>query len=211
MIGLIPKLLIDLVEKVGGEKAVCTVKTSATIPDERHYQIDQVYDDDEWKRLFQASCETLNLSLEQACDAYADFFLEDVKERFPVWFEISGTARELLECYHVIHNGFSSALADNGERTKITDKFEIESRNGIMIVHYPFPNNLCTLYCALEPYEEDDIAKLRMLVNFLLDSAHRRISITDSRPRKTDTVSVYIPARSLHKKWAGNSPLPVRV
>ena len=50
MVGLIQKLLMDLVEESAGADAVAEVKRRADVPADRVFRMDEVYDDEEWRR-----------------------------------------------------------------------------------------------------------------------------------------------------------------
>ncbi len=148
MVGLIPKLLLDLVTAKGGESAAAEVKRRAEAPD-APFRIDTVYPDELWQRLLRASCEVLAVSQEEAESLYADFFGRDALARWPVWFAMSKNARQLLERQPIIHNTFATGVRDADARRGIADKFHIEKREHELVVHYRSPNQLCGLYVAL--------------------------------------------------------------
>jgi len=53
----------------------------AGVPLDKEFRIDTVYDDDEWQRLYSSIIGVLNLTEQQATQAYA--FLQDALTRFP--------------------------------------------------------------------------------------------------------------------------------
>lgn len=149
MVGLIQKLLFDLVELADGTEAVAEVKRRAGVPEDKEFRMDEAYDDQEWQRLLAAACEVLNVTQEQAEEAYADLFFKDALRRWPMWFQMSRNAREFLERQPRIHNGFATGVQDPGARQSINDKFQLEKHKGELVMHYRSPNQLCGLYKAL--------------------------------------------------------------
>lgn len=149
MVGLIQKLLLDLVESARGAETVREVKRRAGVPEEKEFRIDEVYDDAEWRRLLGATCEVLNLTPERAEETFADFFCKDSMKRWPMWFDMSKNAREFLVRQPKIHNGFATGVQNTEDQRAIDDKFHLEKRNGGLVMHYSSPNRLCGLYAAL--------------------------------------------------------------
>jgi len=149
MIGLIQKILFDLVEEKGGTKAVLEVKRRAGVSPEQIFRVGEVYPDDEWQRMFAATCEVLEVTEAQAVEVYADAFGRDALARFGKWFEISKNSREFLERQVTIHNVFASGLRDADARKAVTDKFRIEQFQDKIVTYYRSPNKLCELYKAL--------------------------------------------------------------
>jgi Haem-NO-binding len=149
MIGLIQKVLLDLVEERAGVDAVSAVRLSAGVPPDRVFRIGEVFSDDEWQRLLRAACDVLHCNETEAMDAYAEVFGRDALTRFPKWFEMSANSREFLERQIVIHNVFASGVRDPEARKAVVDKFRIETHNGEIVTHYRSPNRLCSLYKSL--------------------------------------------------------------
>ena len=149
MVGLIQKLLMDLIEESAGAEASAEVKRRADVPADRVFRMDEFYDDEEWRRLFAATCEVLNITPEQAEEAFADFFFKDSQRRWPMWFKMSKNAREFLIRQPAIHNGFATGVRDAEARQAITDKFEVKENGQDLVVHYRSPNKLCGLYMKL--------------------------------------------------------------
>ena len=149
MVGLVQKLLLDLVDSSAGAEAVCEVRRRADVPQDKEFHINEVYDNAEWRRLFAATCDVLNLTQAQAEEAYADFFYKDTQARWPMWFEMANNAREFLLRQPKIHNGFATSQQDATARSAIDDKFEVQELEAELVVHYKSPNQLCGLYMAL--------------------------------------------------------------
>jgi len=149
MVGLIHKLLFDLVETLASPGAVLEVRQRAGIPAEKTFLMNEVYDDEEWQRLFAAACDVLNVTPQQAEEAFADVFYKDALNRWPVWFQMSKNAREFLERQPRIHNGFATGVQNPDQSRAINDKFRLESAENELVMHYRSPNRLCGLYQAL--------------------------------------------------------------
>jgi hypothetical protein len=149
MVGLIQKVLLDLVEEKAGIEAVSAVRLSAGVPPDRVFRIGEVYSDDEWQRLLRAACDVLRCNETEAMDAYAEVFGRDALSRFPKWFEMSANSREFLERQIVIHNVFASGVRDPEARKAVVDKFRIETHKDRIVTHYRSPNRLCSLYKSL--------------------------------------------------------------
>ena len=149
MVGLIQKLLLDMIESTATIDAVLEVKRRAGVPPDKEYSISKTYADEEWQRLLAATCDVLKITPEQAEEAFAEFFYKDALKRWPTWFQISKNARELLERQPRIHNGFATSMQKSEERQAINDKFHLETFNKELVVHYCSPNRLCGLYKAL--------------------------------------------------------------
>lgn len=149
MVGLIHKILFGMIEKQAGNSAVVEIRRRAEVPDDREFRLDENYDDDEWRRLFGATCDFFGITAEQAEQLYAVAFCEDAKARFPMWFRMSSTAREFLERQPAIHNNFATGVQNPEARKAIVDKFRIEVSADETVAHYSSPNRLCGLYVAL--------------------------------------------------------------
>ncbi|MEE8156425.1 MAG: heme NO-binding domain-containing protein [Phycisphaerales bacterium] len=74
MVGLIHKILVDLMEDMAGQEKVLEVKRRAGIDDGKVFRMNEAYDD-EWQRLFSATCAVLRVTQDQAEEAFADFRL----------------------------------------------------------------------------------------------------------------------------------------
>jgi len=149
MIGLIQKILFDLVEERAGLDALDEVKRSAGVPLDRIFRLGEVYSDAEWQSLLSAACRVLNADEEEFMELYADEFGRDALARFSKWFEISENSREFLERQITIHNVFASGVRDPDSRKAVVDKFRIETFDEKIVTHYRSPNKLCSLYKAL--------------------------------------------------------------
>ena len=149
MIGLIQKILLDLVEEKAGPEAVTAIKRAAGVPPDRIFRLGEVYSDTEWQNLLSATCRVLGGNEEQVMELYADVFGRDALIRFSKWFEMSANSREFLERQITIHNVFASGVRDPDSRKAVVDKFHIETFDDKIVTHYRSPNKLCSLYKAL--------------------------------------------------------------
>lgn len=149
MVGLIQKILLDLIQSLLGEEGVLDVKRRADIPLDKNFKINTAYSDEEWQRLWKSSLEILKVTPEKACNLYADAFYKDVMTRFPMWFKMSKNSYEFLARQPAIHNNFATGVRSQKDRQAITDKFLVEVQDKKLITHYRSPNKLCELYIAL--------------------------------------------------------------
>ena len=149
MLGLIPKILVDLVTSSYGEETALEIKRRAGCDSNVEFRINEVYDDAMWRELLIASTQVLNCSPEALEEAYAKFFLKDAQNRWPAWFKMSKTAREFLERHPAVHNNFADAVRDLRSRAQIKDKFRIEKFEDKIVTHYSSPNRHCHLYICL--------------------------------------------------------------
>src|SRR5277367_4562960 len=85
MIGLIQKVLLDLVEERGGPAAVSEVRVRAGVAPGQVFRLGESYPDDEWRRLLGAACDLLGLTEEDLLEIYADAFCRDAVTRFSKW------------------------------------------------------------------------------------------------------------------------------
>jgi hypothetical protein len=149
MIGLIQKLMFQLVKKNAGEEAVLQIKQQAGVSLDSEFEINQVYSDEEWRRILSAVLKVLNCTEEELMVTFGDYFLNDVTKRFPTWVSMSKNSFELLSIQPRIHNCFATSIVDKDTRKSITDKFRIESFPNHLITHYSSPNQHCILYIYL--------------------------------------------------------------
>lgn len=147
--GLVPKLLLDPVESIGGASATVKTMQRAEVFADRVGSLGTAYDDFERQRLFTAACAVLKVTPAQEEEVYPDFFFKDAMKRWRMWFEMSKNSREFLRRQPKIHNGFASAVVDEAARDAISDKFHVEERDQELIIHYRSPNRHCGLYHAL--------------------------------------------------------------
>jgi hypothetical protein len=149
MMGLIHRILFNMVAAHGGTEAVAQVKEQAGIAPDAVFRMNEPYADDEWRRLFSAACNVLDCSPSKAERLFGEAFLADSLRRFPKWFEMCKTARELLELQPVIHNGFATGLRSPADRKRVVEKFRLEKHDDRIVTHYRSPNRLSGLYVAL--------------------------------------------------------------
>ena len=147
--GLIPKVLMELVTSVYGAEAALEIRRRAGCPLDLEFRMNEVYEDELWGNLLAASTEVLQCSSDTLEEEYARYFLKDAQGRWPAWFKMSKTAREFLERQPAVHNNFADAVRDSASRELIKDKFRIEKLKDTLITHYRSPNRHCHLYVSL--------------------------------------------------------------
>ncbi|OCH97687.1 hypothetical protein A8135_02280 [Legionella jamestowniensis] len=149
MIGLIQKILFTMIQDMRGDEGVKELKKLAQVPLDKTFQINNIYSDEEWQRLFLAAQNMLNLSQEEVEMQYANYFCKDVVQRFPTWFKMSKNSYAFLSIQPTIHNCFATSTADAESRQAVNEKFKLEQLPNQLITHYRSPNQLCGLYKAL--------------------------------------------------------------
>lgn len=193
MVGIIQKVLMDLVAEDGGPEAVAAVRTAAGVPEDRIFRLGVNYDDAECRRLFEAAAEHLGLEEEAFWERYADAFLRDALRRWPTWFAMSPTAQAFLARQPVIHNCFAAGLRDPHERRAVADKFLLEENvPGELVLTYRSPNRLSALYVALAR---------RVLAHY---GEQAEIEVT---PLEADGPEEVV---RLRVRWAAPAPVPSR-
>lgn len=150
MIGLIQKLVLQMVAEIGGPKALQDVKRLTGLPEDFEFRIDTDYDNQQMREILENACKVLQVNEDAALSAFAEFFLRDAQNRFPVFIAQARTSRELLIHQTTIHNMLGSGLRNAEKLKAINDKFQvIEHNNGDLKVLYRSPNQWCTLYRKL--------------------------------------------------------------
>lgn len=147
MIGLIQHVLLDLVKTAGGQGKLDEVKRRAGLPPGFEFRLDTDYPDDGALALIGHACDVLEITPDQAYEAYAAHFLADVLGRFPTFFQMSPTARDFLKRQPTIHNCMGSGVSADGAR--LGDKFAVEETEDGLITRYRSENRLAPLYMAL--------------------------------------------------------------
>lgn len=149
MIGLIQKVLIDLVRDQGGDEAVQAICRRADVPPEREFRIDTDYDDAECLRLIEATGDHFGLDEQTVYRLYADRFIRESRALFPMFYQMSPSARDFLKRQPKVHATLASSLRSEESRDRVRDKFSIEEVGDTLVVTYRSPNRLCGLYEAL--------------------------------------------------------------
>lgn len=184
MVGLIPNILVKLIRETAGDDALAEINRRAEVPNDRIYELNSVYPDIEWQRLFQAACDVLGVSGRQADALYADRFCRDVLERWPVWFQMSRNSREFLIRQQAIHNAFGTGLRNPAEREAVRDKFHLIQADNSLTTHYCSPNRHCGLYIALAQWivnHYGDSARIEELLCMKHGAAECQIQIVWDR------------------------------
>jgi len=143
MLGYPLKILLSEVERRYGRDVVVETMNAAGVPTDRNYRLNESYDDGEAQRLSAAVMRLL--TIEQIAKA----FFDDTLVRFPKWFEMCKTSRQLLEMQPEIHNTFGVGLQQPEEREAVRDKFRLEKFDDELVVHYRSANRMCDIYKAI--------------------------------------------------------------
>ena len=150
MIGIIQKVLVDLLESVGGADLKTKVMVRAGVDPTMTFRIDQNYPDDECMRLIDAAVTETGHSPEEIYQLYAKAFLDEVIILFPRFFEMSPDSKAFLQRQGKIHGIMAAGLRGEQAQRRVTDKFEAELVDeGDLRVFYRSPNRLCGLFKAL--------------------------------------------------------------
>ena len=166
MVGLIQRILLEMIEHQAGQAGLTRVITRVGIPADREFRLDTNYCDVEFQQLYQATMEELGVDQEGLEILYARHFLNDAQKRWPMWFSMSKNAREFLLRQPKIHNGIASAMSNEEDRSRMKDKFHFEEHPQHIVIHYRSEHKLCGLF--------------KNLVNEVLKLYQERASITES-------------------------------
>ena len=66
MVGLIHKILFNMLESTAEPEVAQEIRRRADVPLDKEFHINEVYDDDEWQRLFASTIDVLDITQEQA-------------------------------------------------------------------------------------------------------------------------------------------------
>lgn len=149
MIGVIQRVLVDVIREHGGDAAVVAIAGRAGLQGEPEFRIDRDYDDAECLRLIEATAEHFELTEDALYRIYADRFIRESRERFPMFYQMSANAREFLERQPRIHSTLAASLRTEASRDRVRDKFDVRVEGDDLQVVYRSPNRLCGLYEAL--------------------------------------------------------------
>lgn len=149
MVGLIHKMLLDMLIDDYGVATLETILKRAEITPSQDFRIDTSYSDSQFREILKITLEETGLDVDAFEKRFAAHFLQDALKRWPMWFQMSNTAKSFLERQPKIHNGFASSMSNDQDRDKINDKFRVDSDDHSITVHYVSPNQLCGLYKAL--------------------------------------------------------------
>ncbi|HXV99029.1 MAG TPA: heme NO-binding domain-containing protein [Anaerolineae bacterium] len=155
MVGVIPVLLFDFVEKNWGKSAVSEIKLQAGMSDDKEFRLDTYYPDEEWRRIFKATVAVLQMDSEELETVFARYCGEDLVIRFAGFLKGVNSARDVITRQPKIHNFIGSSVQDSEARQAISDKFRLEEKPDETIMHYVSPNQLCTFYRGLAQWVAD--------------------------------------------------------
>ena len=149
MIGLIPRLLVEFIDEVGGPDVRHAILADAGLdPEAARFRIDTDVPDPACRRLIDVACVRLGVTEAQALSLFAPFFLAAARATFPGFFRGATGTRDFLLRQPAIHNSLAAGLR-NPQRRAVADKFRAEAVPGGVRVHYNSPNRLAALYVAI--------------------------------------------------------------
>jgi hypothetical protein len=137
------KLLLNTIETRHGREAVVRTLVEAGLPADRVYKLNEPYADSEAQRLLAAASQLVSV------DDIAKAFFDETLVRFPTWFAMCKTSRQLLEMQPEIHNTFAHGLQRPQDRDAVREKFRLEKLDDELVVHYRSPHRLCDMYKAI--------------------------------------------------------------
>lgn len=155
MIGLIPALLFDFVEKNWDASMVSKIKHQAGVSENKEFRLDTYYPDEEWRSLFKAAVTILKMDPDEVEIAFARYCGEDLVIRFSGFLKGANSARDVITRQPKIHNFIGSSVQDVQSRQAISDKFRLEDRPDETIMHYVSSNQLCLFYQGLAQWVAD--------------------------------------------------------
>jgi len=171
MVGLIHRLMLEMLSQRYGQEKVSQLLTQAGMSQNRVFRLDTNYSDPEFQCLLATILRETELNQAELETQFAAHFLNDALKRWPVFFSMSDSAKSLLERQPRIHNGFASSMSKQSDQDQINDKFHLDSTENTLTVHYNSAHQLCGLYIALAKevlnYYNDsaDIEELSCLKN----------------------------------------------
>ena len=150
MIGLIQKLLLDMVREEAGADAASEVKRRTGLAPDFEFRLDTDYDDEQARQLLGHACAVLDASENDVLERFARTFLRSALSHFPTFFALAADSRAFLARQPAIHNMLGSGLRNPQRLKAINDKFSITPHDdGCLEVRYRSPNRWCVLYRAL--------------------------------------------------------------
>jgi len=149
MLGIIQKVLCDLIEKEGGPTALHEVRQAAQIPPERAFRIHEPYSDEEFQRFVGQTLAHFGWPVDDFYARYADLFLVYTHAQFPTFFKLAKNSREFLQNQPTIHHSFAAGALSPAQRKEVVGKFHLDRTEDGLVMHYSSPHRLCGLYKAL--------------------------------------------------------------
>lgn len=149
MIGIIHKVLFDVLKQAGGDDLVVQVTDAAGV-NASDIRISETYPDHEFAQLFASTLQITQLPRATVVDLYADAFLAYAQELFPAFFAMSDSAYDFLRRQPKIHTSLSASLVNDEEREQVEQKFSlVEEDDGSLNLSYFSKVGLCDLYHSL--------------------------------------------------------------
>jgi hypothetical protein len=149
MIGLLPRVLLQMVEEEGGTEALGQVREVAELPEDFVFRMNEPYSDFHWRTLLGTAINVLEKTPIEMEHLFAKAFFSFTYERFRSWYDMCKNAREFLELQPRIHNSFATALREPAARRAVSEKFRLDTGPNHIVVHYASPNRMCGYYVAM--------------------------------------------------------------
>lgn len=96
MVGLIHRILFDLLEQLLDQQSIESICNRAGIAHDTEFRIDTRYSDEQFRKLLGAVMSETGMGQATRGKHCASQFLKDCKTRWPTWFQIPPTAREFF-------------------------------------------------------------------------------------------------------------------
>jgi hypothetical protein len=148
LIGVIPNILVDMVQQNWGREMVERIHAEAGI-DHTDYHLDVYYPEEEWERLYAKTIELVDMDRDEFEWAFGRYSGEYLKRQFGGFMKGANHARDMITRQPRIHNTLAMSFRDTGTRDAINQKFRLEEFEDHTVMHYNSPNHLCTYYRAL--------------------------------------------------------------
>jgi len=144
MMGVMHFLLLGFVESLSDKETVEKIIKDAGLSG-RHFRFEQLYPEDQWQRLFDASIKALHIDRDAAEKKFAEYAANNLAEKFGSFFRSSKTPLDLLRKVPRIHLDLPRAMGATTEK-----KIElVVDKENMIVYHYRSPNKLCIFLMAL--------------------------------------------------------------
>jgi hypothetical protein len=97
--------------KLAGEETWRGILKKSGLPEDRQFSMNETIDDAAAMGVVKIVCQTLNITLEQAADAFGDYWMNDYAPlKFPLFFKKNKTARDFLNDISKIHDYMTRSM-----------------------------------------------------------------------------------------------------
>jgi hypothetical protein len=149
LIGIIHKVLHDLLIEIGGQELVNRINRRGKI-DLGSFRIVDSQKDHEFALLVPIVIEETGLKRSEVMDAFSVAFINYAESLFPEFFRMSSDARDFLIRQPKIHASLAAGLDSDHERASVRQKFQVTGLDdGALDITYESESRLCDLYQSL--------------------------------------------------------------